>query len=656
MFCLSMSSLPKALNEWSKSAKLFTPQGNAQNAHFAPYVESDTLALNPESYVNTAMSPKNFVFAESEELFSFEGKERLWVKPADIESKLTDHIIFGVRPCDAYALAFMHKFFGDEYADVHHELRQKHLFVIAMNCTKPGEQCFCSAHGGVTGPFASLEGVAGCDISLTPDFENDVYIVHVHSAKGEQLLENIAHLVQEHNNASERRLSLLDETLPRFAKKLDFTHLRAAMRAGFSHPIWQEIAPRCIACSGCTRVCGTCTCFTTHEEHDLQGGGKRVRYWDSCQSQGFTRNAGWHNPRHWLSMVRYRIYDKLQYIEDRFDFKGCTGCGRCSATCPAAIDMANIAQTLLHAYDENSYGLTEASEPVQIPFVKPVPKYNAELYVPRKAKIIDLYDEAKSIRRFTVRLEKPETLPYADRPALRGQFYMLTDFGVGEVAISVPFSDRVEHELSFYIKKVGKVTSSLFKKQVGDVIGLRGPYGVPFPYDKFKGRSLLVIGSGVGYAPVRSPLIRAIENYKDFKHIIIIASALTYAELMLKEDFKSWQNVPNVHILYALAKPTQEVDAHVGYINDLLPGLEQDLGLNWQETSAIVCASARRIKAVAKDLLALGMQSTDIYTALETNMRCGVGKCGHCKVGPHYICVDGPVFTYADMLQMPPEF
>ncbi len=125
---------------------------------------------------------------------------------------------------------------------------------------------------------------------------------------------------------------------------------------------------------------------------------------------------------------------------------------------------------------------------------------------------------------------------------------------------------------------------------------------------------------------------------------------------MLKQDFKAWANVPNVHILYALAKPTQEVQAHVGYINDLLPSLEQDLGLNWQETSAIVCASARRIKAVAKDLLSLGMQSTDIYTALETNMRCGVGKCGHCKVGAHYVCMDGPVFTYADMLQLPPEF
>ncbi len=107
-----------------------------------------------------------------------------------------------------------------------------------------------------------------------------------------------------------------------------------------------------------------------------------------------------------------------------------------------------------------------------------------------------------------------------------------------------------------------------------------------------------------------------------------------------------------VKVLYALSNPTSKVNAHVGYINDLLP----DLGLAWQNTSAIICASPRRIKAVAKDLIALGMKSTDIYTSLETHMRCGIGKCGHCKVGSKYMCIDGPVFNYEEMLALPPEF
>ncbi len=650
IFFLPAQALAQALDIWAQKAQLFTPQGSPENAYFAPYdaeslEQEEALAFNPESYVNTAMPPKNFVFAENEALFRWEGKEKIWAEP--MQPTAQSRILFGVRPCDAYALKYMQKFFSKEYADLHHDMREKHLFVIAMNCTKPGAQCFCSAQH--IGPFVSTENAAGCHLSLTPHAEKQGYWLQVHNEKGQQLLQAISHLVQE-VDGKEALKELKEKALAQFTKKLDFKNLRDAMRANFNHSIWEEIAPRCIACTGCTRVCGTCSCFTTHEEIRGEHSGIRVRCWDSCQSEGFTRNAGWHNPRDWVSMVRYRIYDKLQYIEDRFATKGCTGCGRCTRTCPAAIDIAHIAETLIAAHEVEPKNVPEHT----IPYVRHERPYDERLYVPRLATIIDLYDEAASIRRFTVRLHDTENAP--QQPALLGQFYMITDFGMGEVAISVPFSDKARLELSFYIKKVGKVTSSLFTKKVGDTLGLRGPYGVPFPYDAFKGRNLLVIGSGVGYAPVRAPLIRAIENHQEFKNIIIIASALTYDELMLKEDFKVWAQVPNVRVLYALARPTDKVQAHVGYINDLLPGLEQDLNLDWKETSALVCASARRIKAVAKDLLALGMQSSDIYTALETNMRCGVGKCGHCKVGAHYICVDGPVFTYEHMLQMPPEF
>ena len=121
---------------------------------------------------------------------------------------------------------------------------------------------------------------------------------------------------------------------------------------------------------------------------------------------------------------------------------------------------------------------------------------------------------------------------------------------------------------------------------------------------------------------------------------------------MSEDDLREWAKVPGGEVHYSLSKPTDQVDAHIGYINDLLPGL----GLDWKNTSAIICASARRIKAVARDLMQLGMKPSDIYTALETNMHCGIGKCGHCKVGSHYMCVDGPVFTYEEMLQLPPEF
>ena len=163
---------------------------------------------------------------------------------------------------------------------------------------------------------------------------------------------------------------------------------------------------------------------------------------------------------------------------------------------------------------------------------------------------------------------------------------------------------------------------------------------------------MIIIGSGVGLAPVRTMILRTLENRQDFGKLVIIGSAISYEDLIYKEDMISWSNMEGVKVLYALSNPTSKVNAYVGYINDLLP----DLGFDWTNTSAIICASPRRIKAVAKDLIALGMTGTDIYTSLETHMRCGIGKCGHCKVGSKYMCVDGPVFNYEEMLALPPEF
>ncbi len=677
-YYLPYDNVDTALQVWAKAYALFTPQAplahevqtvaenaqsvasNTTDVHLAPYGQSPT--LGHDAYTLTSMSPKSFVFAPREELFSWEGKEKVFLQDALTKEQNTaqprpkDILLFGVRPCDAYGLAYMHAFFAQEYTDMNYAHRQKALHVIAINCLEPAKQCFCASLG--TGPFLTpaTEGAkagakAGADLELTPWQQG--FLVQVHSEKGQWLLTHISTLIHVHHDAHilEQKEALVEQSKNSFFRKPDFSTLQKSLQAGFNHEVWERVAPSCILCTGCTRVCPTCTCFTTHEENGVGDSGTRVRCWDSCQSQGFTRNAGWHEPRDHTSMVRYRMYDKLQYIEERFGHKGCTGCGRCSVVCPAAIDMVHITEELMQDCPPEA-----VYTPRPVPFVREQRGFDAKLYVPELVEIIDIFEEAKSIKRFTVKYTHN---PMQGKPALRGQFYMITLFGVGEIAISVPFSDKEEHFFSFYVKKVGKVTTELFTKKVGDVLGLRGPFGVPFPYESFVGRTLLVVGSGVGHAPVRAPLIRAIENSHDFKNIIVIGSAMTYEELMLKEDLEQWNTLEGVQVHYALAKPTKAITTvpiHVGYINDLLAPLEQNPGLDWQNTSAIICASARRIKAVAKDLVALGMHPSTIYTALETNMRCGVGKCGHCKVGAHYICSDGPVFTYEQMLEFPPEF
>jgi NAD(P)H-flavin reductase len=271
------------------------------------------------------------------------------------------------------------------------------------------------------------------------------------------------------------------------------------------------------------------------------------------------------------------------------------------------------------------------------------------VYLPQIAVITDIIEETKKIKRFILQYEDKSL---HDKFVFDGQFFEITVFGVGEIAISIPFSPSLKDSFEFVIKKAGKVTEAIHSMKVGDKVGLRGPFGKGFPYEEFRKKDVIIVGSGVGLAPVRTMIVRMLENKEEFGRVVVIGSAMTYEDLIYKEDLIAWSNMEDVKVLYALSNPTSKVEAHVGYINDLLP----DLGLNWENTAAIICASPRRIKAVAKDLLKLGMKGTDIYTSLETHMRCGIGKCGHCKVGSKYMCIDGPVFNYDEMLELPPEF
>lgn len=656
MYAFKAADLPLVLNRWAERHTVFAPAGAPGNARLLPWPAVGEAArgerfLTPDEYGNFPFSPKSFVFNEREVLFRWQkGEKTLAAASEPRPDGRGDRLLFGVRPCDVAGLAYLDRFFLGEHADINYHARRQHVLVAAVNCLRAGPLCFCASVGA--GPFAPAPELPSgremaYDLLLTPDMEASRYWVEAGTARGRVLLGDVAawlHRDVEGEGAA-RRAELEAAARRTVARAVDAAGLPALLAAHFNSPVWETTATACIGCTGCTRVCPTCTCFTTEEEADGPCSGVRTRVWDSCQSVSFTRNAERHNPRSRTAAVRYRIYDKLKYIRERFGQAGCTGCGRCTACCPAGIDMVSLVNGLA---DE-----TPARPPLPdaapVHFTREERLFDPQIHTPLIAEIIAIREETREIRRFTVRYRDR---PAQGRPALRGQFFMLTVFGVGESAISVPFSDRVRDGFTFYVKKVGAVTAALHALKIGDVIGLRGPFGVPLPYETLKGRDLLAVGSGVGLAPVRATLVRAIENRESFGRIVILASATTYDGLIMKDDLERWREIPGVEVRYALSRPTEKVRAHVGYANDLLP----DLGLDWGKTSAIICASARRIKAVAGDLLRLGMRPSDIYTTLETNMRCGVGKCGHCKVGAHYMCVDGPVFTYAEMLALPPEF
>ncbi|MGH4117594.1 4Fe-4S dicluster domain-containing protein [Clostridium sp.] len=642
MYTLKKEDLKELLNTWSKSSfDVYAPQKNEGQVMLLPY--DDELCLD---YINFPFPVKEFLFKQKEKLFQWKINNSK-VEVHEDEPLRDKSILFGIRSCDAYGVAYMDKFFLEDYEDELYKKNREATWIVAVNCVRVGEDCFCSSMG--TGPFAG----EGYDILFTP-LEHE-YLIEVGSPKGQDLIllgENL--FTATDNKLLIEKDKLTEATLYKFKTKIKVNNIAKVLQDNFNDPLWNQLSKECVLCTGCTNLCPTCTCFNVLEENISCDSGCRVRCYDSCQSDSFTRNAGEHNPRNDVSRVRYRLFDKFKYIEEKFNMKGCSGCGRCIAVCPASINVVNVINELGERdIVKEGNNLVETNISIDLAhkdILHDHPKENCESnYVPQIAVITDIIQETKSIKRFFIQYEDKSL---HENFKLSGQFFEITVFGVGEIAISIPFSPNQKHVFDFCIKKAGKVTSVMHQMKIGDKVGLRGPFGKGFPYEELKGRNVLIIGSGVGIAPVRTFITHALENTKDFDKIVIIGSSMTYEDIIYKDDLISWSNTIGVKVLYALSSPTTKVNAHVGYINDLLPNLE----LDFKNTSAIICASPRRIKALAVDLIKLGMKGIDIYTSLETHMRCGIGKCGHCKVGNKYMCIDGPVFNYEEMLTLPPEF
>ena len=639
LYTIDRDDLDKVLDIWNQDSSVYVPVGKGRDIQLLPLGEGE----RTEDYINLTLPVKEMVFEQKEGLFKWTRDEEGISVEGLAHQHSKDRILFGVRACDTYGVAYTDRFYLGEFPDPNYKSRRAETTIIAVNCLRAGEHCFCTSVG--TGVFSTV----GHDLAFTP-FDSH-YLVEVGTPKGQGLIDRAESFFTEtHEGMLNEKNDLMKRVEESFPLKMDLTNLWDDMAKTFNADFWLDEANACIGCTGCTNVCPTCTCFNVVEENIDEDHGQRVRYWDSCQIDHFTRNAEHHNPRDAVSRVRYRIYDKLKYIEERFGFKGCSGCGRCTDVCPTYISIIDIIGKIQEAARENPeppaiHQITKIRHEIMDREVK---SQNG-LFSPDVATITRVKQETPEIKRLFMKYDDPELHRTYEH---KGQFFQVTVFGEGEVPLSIPYGPEMTDELVFDFKNVGSVTEKLFQMKEGDKVGLRGPYGRAFPYESLKGRNLIFIGSGVAMAPLRTIIEPVMANHEDFKQVYVMASALRYEKLLYKEEMIEWTKVPNLTVKYALKDPTDKVDAYSGYVNDLLP----DLDLDWSETTALLCASPERIKKLARDLMDLGMKPTNILVTLETHMRCGAGKCGHCKVGGHYMCVDGPVFNYEEMMALPPEY
>ena len=264
--------------------------------------------------------------------------------------------------------------------------------------------------------------------------------------------------------------------------------------------------------------------------------------------------------------------------------------------------------------------------------------------IPQSCKLIKITEETPDVKTFRIQTQDGEK-PFAPLP---GQLAMLSVPGVGEAMFSITAQD--EDWIESAIKRVGELTDVLHELDEGDIIGVRGPYGNSFPAETLKGKHLLIVGGGIGLAPVRSFVRYALENRADYKDIDVLYGSRSYADLVFKEDlFENWPKVLNTHITIDNEEPDWK--GNVGFV----PTFLEEKAFSPENRACILCGPPIMIKFCLEALERMGFAKEDIITTLEMRMKCGIGKCGRCNIGSKYVCLDGPVFTMAELDELPDE-
>ena len=222
-----------------------------------------------------------------------------------------------------------------------------------------------------------------------------------------------------------------------------------------------------------------------------------------------------------------------------------------------------------------------------------------------------------------------------------GQFFEISIPKYGEAPISV--SGIGDGTVDFTIRRVGKVTNEIFENYVGDTLFIRGPYGNGFDLDNYKGRELFVVAGGTGLSPVRGVVDFFAHNPDQAVSTTLIAGFKSPKDVLFKDDFKFWKE--QVNVIQTVDTAPEGYEGPVGMVTKYIPDLKfEDI----ENTSVICVGPPIMIRFTVQAILKLGVPEKNIWISHERKMCCGLGKCGHCKIGSTYVCLDGPVFNYVD--------
>jgi NAD(P)H-flavin reductase len=263
-----------------------------------------------------------------------------------------------------------------------------------------------------------------------------------------------------------------------------------------------------------------------------------------------------------------------------------------------------------------------------------------ELLAPCWTEVVELQREIDKTGTLWLRFKDPASQKaYTFQP---GQFNMLYLPGYGEAAISICSDNEKRDTIGHTVRFVGNVTGGISRLKAGDQVGLRGPFGTHWPVEQLEGKDILLASGGIGLPPLRPVIYHIIRNRSKYGKVILLYGARSPGDLLYTAQFEEWRKA-DIDVQVTVDRADETWKGLVGVV----PLLFYNFRLDQTKTVVMTCGPEIMIRFVVFEALARRIPADKIFVSLERNMKCGQGFCGHCQLGPYFICKDGPVFPYS---------
>jgi len=276
---------------------------------------------------------------------------------------------------------------------------------------------------------------------------------------------------------------------------------------------------------------------------------------------------------------------------------------------------------------------------------------NPYLPVPMRIKDVRVESEDGMLKTFDLEFVLDE-----DREAfnfLPGQFCEISLLGKGESPFGIASSPTEENYVRFTVNRAGLVTTAMHQLETGAPLGLRGPLGNYYPLERFKGGNIVILSGGFAFTTLRSVIRWLLDGHRgDYKDVTVIYGARTPGMLLYKGEFEEWANREDLKIHLTVDKEAEGWKGLVGFV----PTVTEQIAPSPDDALLLMCGPPAMIRYTLPVVTKLGFKPDQIYTSLERRMKCGIGKCGRCNIGPYYVCADGPVFSLAELEGLPAEY